>query len=102
MTVGDFNGDGKPDLAVANLDSDNVSVLLNTCISGIGLAIVRGGTTVTLSWPFPSTGFVLESTPSLSPQTWQPAVEAPTTNNGRMDLTVPANLRERYFRLRKP
>jgi len=35
--VGDFNGDGKPDLAVANetneIIHDNVSVLLNTCVA---------------------------------------------------------------------
>jgi chitobiase/beta-hexosaminidase-like protein/VCBS repeat protein/List-Bact-rpt repeat protein/FG-GAP repeat protein len=29
VAVGDFNGDGRPDLAVANLYSNNVSVLLN-------------------------------------------------------------------------
>src|SRR5437016_1076340 len=28
VAVGDFNGDGKPDLAVANYHSDNVAVLL--------------------------------------------------------------------------
>src|ERR1035441_900668 len=28
MAMGDFNGDGKPDLAVANRDSNDVSVLL--------------------------------------------------------------------------
>jgi hypothetical protein len=28
VAVGDFNGDGKPDLAVANLSSNNVSILL--------------------------------------------------------------------------
>ena len=34
MAVGDFNGDGKPDLAVANYNSAEVSVLLgNTCAS---------------------------------------------------------------------
>jgi uncharacterized protein (TIGR03437 family) len=29
MTAADFNGDGKPDLAVANSNSENISVLLN-------------------------------------------------------------------------
>jgi hypothetical protein len=29
VAVGDFNGDGVPDLAVANYDSDSVSVLIN-------------------------------------------------------------------------
>jgi hypothetical protein len=32
LTVGDFNGDGKADLAVANRDSNNVSVLLGTWV----------------------------------------------------------------------
>src|SRR5216117_1377896 len=30
IAVGDFNGDGKPDLAVANVNSDTVSVLLRS------------------------------------------------------------------------
>jgi hypothetical protein len=29
VAVGDFNGDGKPDLAIANFESNNVTVLLN-------------------------------------------------------------------------
>jgi hypothetical protein len=29
VAVGDFNGDGKPDLAISNVESDNVTVLLN-------------------------------------------------------------------------
>jgi len=32
--VGDFNGDGEPDLAVVNQSSNSVSVLLNTTAPG--------------------------------------------------------------------
>jgi hypothetical protein len=34
VAVGDFNGDGKPDLAVADVGSDRVSVLMNTTATG--------------------------------------------------------------------
>ena len=34
VAVGDFNGDGKPDLAVTNASSNNISVLLNTTAMG--------------------------------------------------------------------
>ena len=34
VTAADLNGDGKPDLIVANYGSDTVSVLLNTTATG--------------------------------------------------------------------
>ncbi len=34
VSIGDFNGDGLPDLAVTNYNSDNISVLLNTTTPG--------------------------------------------------------------------
>ena len=45
VAVGDFNGDGKQDLAVANWNSDNVSILLGTGTGGFGSCdeFCRGG-----------------------------------------------------------
>ncbi|MGL5060544.1 MAG: FG-GAP-like repeat-containing protein, partial [Microcoleus sp.] len=34
VSIGDLNADGKPDLAVANYDSNNVSILFNTTATG--------------------------------------------------------------------
>jgi len=62
----------------------------------------RSSNTVTVSWQGPSTGFVLESTPSLSPPDWKKADEVATPNNGRLEVTVSADQGSRYFRLRKP
>ena len=41
VAVGDLNGDGRPDLAVANHDADSVSVLLNTTAPGPAHAQLR-------------------------------------------------------------
>ena len=38
VAVGDFNGDGKQDLAVANSNSDNVSILLGDGAGSFGAA----------------------------------------------------------------
>ena len=103
VAVGDFNGDGKPDLAVVSYASTNVAVLLNTCVSpGPSLALSFSNATLILSWPLPSTGFVLESTPSLRPPNWQPAPESVVTNNSLLEVLVPVSPGSRYFRLHKP
>ncbi len=47
MGAGDFNGDGKVDLVVANGSSDNVSVLLNTTTPGGALSFVAQQTFAT-------------------------------------------------------
>jgi hypothetical protein len=43
VAVADFNGDGKPDLVVANRDAGTVAVLLNTTPAGSGTASFAAG-----------------------------------------------------------
>lgn len=80
------------------------SVTYTTCISAasVSLAIVRNGANVTISWPMPSTGFVLESAMSLSSPSWQTVSETPVANNGRWEVTISIGPQNRYFRLHKP
>ncbi len=89
---------------MANCDTvGTVSVLLNTCVStGIDLIIGSRDTTATISWPAPSTGFVLESAANLGAPDWRTAAEVPTTHNGRWEVTVSLDQPGRYFRLHKP
>ena len=97
------NADGKPDLAVPAYYFNDVWVLLNTCVSeSPALVAVRLNSTLAISWPFPSAGFVLESTTSLSLTNWQSAAEPATTNNNRLEVSVPLDQSQRFFRLRKP
>ena len=41
VAVGDFNGDGRQDLAVSNIDSDNVSILLRDCTLALTRVVSR-------------------------------------------------------------
>jgi hypothetical protein len=66
------------------------------------LAIGRSGMSVTVSWPFLPAGFVVEFTSDMSAMNWQPLLEVPIMNNNRWEVTLPASLPHRYFRLHKP
>src|SRR5262245_18881121 len=43
VVTGDFNGDGKPDLATANPDANSINVLLGDGAGGFGTAISSAG-----------------------------------------------------------
>ena len=106
FALGDFNGDTQLDFLIAgnpNDSGDVAKVWLNTsCSAGASLAIAHSGATLTLSWPFPSAGYVLESSTSLNPATWKPVDTVPVHNDGRWQITMSAAQSQGYFRLRKP
>jgi len=76
VAVGDFNADGRPDLVVANHDSDNVAVLLNTTPSPV---ISQQPASVS-TCPYGTATFSITATgtgPFTYQWQWQPA--GPTT-----------------------
>ncbi|PYJ87455.1 MAG: VCBS repeat-containing protein [Verrucomicrobia bacterium] len=110
VAAGDFNGDGKLDLTVAGavlLGNGDGTFQPAVTYGGRGvfsaevnLAAVRSNEALTVSWPLLYTSFVLESATNLGSTNWQSAIELPITNNGRLEVTVPRNQPQRYFRLR--
>jgi len=79
-------------------------VLLNTCGSiGPQLDVLRSEGSIRISWAASSLDFVLESTTNLTLTNWNAEVEVPVTNSaGRLEVSVPLDRLERYFRLRTP
>jgi hypothetical protein len=103
--VGDLNNDGKPDLVYIGGDEYGTSagVFLNiACTTGPRLGASYRDSSVVLRWPYPSTGYVLESSPNLDPETWVPTPsELPTTTNGHWEFISPTLGNRTYFRLHK-
>ncbi|HUS36906.1 MAG TPA: VCBS repeat-containing protein [Verrucomicrobiae bacterium] len=101
IAIGDLNGDGKPDAAVLNLDA-TVSIMLGTCTMSAPPALAFGlsNSSIDLSWPaLSSGGLSLQSTTSLTLPDWSPATGSLETNNGVIQIKLPHDARERYFRL---
>jgi len=93
----DENG-GDPGLAV-----DNFSFSV-AAVSGPPLTIQDNNNgTVTVSWAFPSTGYVLQSTPELPASSWSPVLDADVPAGGKHNVTVNKSItNQRYFRLNNP
>jgi hypothetical protein len=68
------------------------------------LTIVRTGPNVTVSWPSPSTGFVLQQTTSLTAPIWNNVAQIPSDNGTFKSVTmsIAAPPSARFFRLSNP
>jgi hypothetical protein len=111
LVVGDFNRDGKLDLATANSGDDNVSILLNGAPPPTVIAPAAGdtwtiGTTQTIRWTYADAGgfvnvwlsrdggttwkTILKKTANDGIQTWK--VTAPITGSARVRVCTTAKV----------
>jgi hypothetical protein len=68
----------------------------------IGLTVAKQGNSVVISWPSYPNGFMLDSTPSLSPPiTWMPVTNTTVISNNSYQVTVNSLGSMSYYRLRR-
>jgi len=65
------------------------------------LRIVRIGPNAVIAWPNPSTGFQLQASPTL-PGMWSDVSDVPAVVGAEKQVTVPAPMGARFYRLQKP
>ena len=86
-----FNGVLRPHLA--RLHGESIATAPT-------LSITRSTGFVIISWPTSATGFQLQETTDLSlSNSWSPVAQPAVTNSGRIAVTVPASLGNKFFRL---
>ena len=97
LVAADINGDSPVDLISANEGSGTLTVLTNT-------AVVAAGSfkNVILSWPSPSTGFVLQQNSNLGVAGWLDVTNTPAVTNGQNQVAIPATPQNNFFRLLHP
>jgi len=65
------------------------------------LTITESGASVIVSWPSPSTGFVLQENSSLGNTNWLNVAQSPTDDGTRKSVTVTPPIGNRFYRLKK-
>src|SRR3989454_4824552 len=98
-----LQGDWSSDVCSSDLVAS--AIFLSTwCHSepmgGVPLTVVRDNTNAIVSWPYPSTGFELESSTNLSTTNWHAAAETSVSNSLRWAVTAPVSPPSRFFRLK--
>lgn len=66
------------------------------------LTIQRLGANVIISWPSPSTGFVLQETAALVTAAWSDVAQVPSDNGIAKSVILPASATTRFYRLQNP
>jgi hypothetical protein len=91
-------------IAIAAGERHNLAVVGDVAppVEPLLLEIARAENDVVLKWPATAVGYVLESTPMLTPPAWGIVTGTPPLNGDQYEMTVPTEGSARLFRLRKP
>jgi hypothetical protein len=71
-------------------------------VSVPSLGALNLGGSLQISWPAQPSGFILESSDSLSPADWEPVSYGATLTNGQYFQSFPMAETNQFFRLRFP
>jgi titin len=79
------------------------SIVTLTVIPPPAVTIAKSGTSITLSWPAASQGFVAQQTPSLTPPiSWAPVTNSPSLVGDRYILTINPGSGNVFYRITFP
>jgi hypothetical protein len=92
-----FNAGGLTSLAALQVTSSHLPVA-----EAPELTIAADGANVVISWPAPSTGFVLQASSNLIPAAWGAAAGTVVEQGGRKTVTVSPSDATRFYRLNQP
>jgi hypothetical protein len=65
------------------------------------LTIIKGAGSVIISWPSPSTGFVLQENMALGNTNWMNVATLPSDNGTNKSITVSPPIGNKFYRLKK-
>jgi hypothetical protein len=103
VITADLDVDGVPDLVSVNYSEDSLSVLLGSKLAIPSLAIsLTGPGTVVVSWPSPSTGFVLQQNSDLTTTNWSDYGGTINDDGTNRSVTISSATNNRFFKLNHP
>jgi hypothetical protein len=97
VVAADVNGDGGMDLICANFGDDTLTVWTNT-----PTVVTNTVQHFVISWPWPSTGYVLQQNTNLATANWTTFSGLVSSNNASMSVTIIPGAGNLFFRLSHP
>jgi uncharacterized repeat protein (TIGR03803 family) len=99
-----FGSDGNLYGTTSAGGANNMGTIFRFLIPGApSLNIARSNLSVVVSWTATDLAFQLQQSTNFAlPNAWSPVAQGPVTNTGQISVTLPADVGQKYFRLKSP